>query len=402
METEISKKKPIVYTVTIITLIAISGFLAGFTLNLNNQIQNLSNEVKSLSIETKSLQTIIENIQKKIVDIQNIAPNLSLPAQSLPDRRLSDGLDFSILYQSVKESVVQVVVGNGGGSGFVYNSTHIVTNYHVVQSITDVEIILHDGESLNGKVVGKDQYSDLAVISITLPEGIRLKPLTIGDSTKLKVGERVVAVGTPFGLTGSITQGIVSQMGRLLQAPGTQYSIPNVIQVDAPINPGNSGGVLLNLNGELVGVTSAGITTSGVSGGVGLVIPSSTVKRIIPALLTTGTYKHPFIGIVGMDITLTIAQANKLNTTKGVIIVETMAGSPAQKAGIKGSILNNGLPIGGDVIVAVDGNIVRKIDDVISYSEEFKKPGDLIKITLLREGRKIDINIVLGERPLPN
>jgi S1-C subfamily serine protease len=401
MGAETSKKKPIAHII-IITLMVISGFLAGVSFNLQNQMQNLSNKVESLNIETKNLQIVIENMQKKIVDIQNLAPNISLPAQSLPSARLSNGLDFSNLYEHVRESVVQVIVGNGGGSGFVYNSTHIVTNFHVVESVTDTEIILHDGTALNGKVVGKDQYSDLAVISVVLPEGIRLKPLAIGDSTKLKVGERVVAVGAPFGLTGSITQGIVSQTGRLLQAPGTQYSIPNVIQIDAPINPGNSGGVLLNLNGELVGVTSAGITTSGVSGGVGLVIPSSAVKRIIPTLLTAGTYKHPFIGIIGTDVTLTIAQANKLNTTRGVIIIEVVSGSPAQKAGIRGSILNNQLPLGGDVIVAVDGNIVRKIDDIIAYSEEFKKPGDSIKATLLREGKKIDINIILGERPPPN
>jgi len=401
---KISKKRPISYIVTIITLIVVSGFLTGFTLNLQNQIQNFSNKVDLLNVETKSLQTVVENMQKKIVDIQNGAANnnITLPAQPLSDGKLSSGLDFSNLYQNVRESVVQIVAGDATGSGWVYDNTHVVTNFHVIESTNDVEIVLYDGTTLSGKVVGKDQYSDLAVISVTLPQGIRLRPLSIGDSLKLKVGERVVAVGAPFGLTGSITQGIVSQTGRLLQAPGTQYSIPNVIQIDAAINPGNSGGPLMNLNGEVVGVTSAGVTTGGAFEGIGLVIPSSSVKRVIPALLTTGTYKHPFLGITGGDVTTLIAQANKLNTTRGVIIVEVLAGSPAQKAGIRGSTVSNQIPVGGDVVVAVDGNVVRKIDDIIAYSEEFKKPGDSVTMTLLREGKKINVSVILGERPPPS
>ncbi len=402
MQAETSKKRPVVYAIMIITLMVISGFLAGFTLNLQNQIQNISSKVDSLTIETKSLRTVIENIQKKIIDIRDAVPNnVTLPAQPL-NGKLSNGLDFSDLYQNVRESVVQIIAGDATGSGWVDDSTHIVTNFHVIQSTNDVEIILYDGTTLSGKVAGKDQYSDLAVISVTLPQGIRLKSLNIGDSLKLKVGERVVAVGAPFGLTGSITQGIISQMGRLLPAPGTQYSIPNVIQIDAPINPGNSGGPLMNLNGEVVGVTSAGVTTSGAFEGIGLVIPSSAVKRVIPALLTTSTYKHPFLGITGGDVTPQIAQANKLNTTRGVIIVEVLANSPAQKAGIKGSMVSNQVPVGGDVIVAVDGNVVRKIDDIIAYSEEFKRPGDSITMTLLREGKKINVNVILGERPPPS
>ncbi len=401
---KISKKRPISYIVTIITLIVVSGFLTGFTLNLQNQMQNFSNKVDFLNVETKSLQTVVENMQKKIVDIQNGAANnnITLPAQPLSDGKLSNGLDFSNLYQNVRESVVQIVAGDATGSGWVYDNTHVVTNFHVIESTNDVEIVLYDGATLRGKIVGKDQYSDLAVISVTLPQGIRLRPLSIGDSLKLKVGERVVAVGAPFGLTGSITQGIVSQTGRLLQAPGTQYSIPNVIQIDAPINPGNSGGPLMNLNGEVVGVTSAGVTTGGAFEGIGLVIPSSSVKRVIPALLTTGTYKHPFLGITGGDVTPLIAQANKLNTTRGVIIVEVLAGSPAQKAGIRSSTVNNQIPVGGDVVVAVDGNVVRKIDDIIAYSEEFKKPGDSVTMTLLREGKKINVSVILGERPPPS
>ncbi|HKZ41623.1 MAG TPA: PDZ domain-containing protein, partial [Candidatus Hodarchaeales archaeon] len=193
-----------------------------------------------------------------------------------------------------------------------------------------------------------------------------------------------------------MTQGIVSQVGRLLQAPGTRYSIPNVIQIDAPINPGNSGGPLLNLNGEVLGVTSAGVTQTGGFQGVGLTIPVSAVKRVIPSLLAGGTYKHPYLGITGTDVSPTIAETMKLNTTRGVLVVEVTAGSPAEKAGIKGgtrsaNVDNIPTPIGGDVIIGVDGTVVRKIDDVIAYSEEFKKPGDTLTMTILREGKKMTI-----------
>ncbi|MBI2127032.1 MAG: trypsin-like peptidase domain-containing protein [Thaumarchaeota archaeon] len=315
--------------------------------------------------------------------------------------------DLSDLYDRVKGSVVQIRAGDAGGSGWVYdNENHVVTNFHVVQGTENVEVILEDGTMLRGKVVGTDQYSDLAVILVTTTQSVKLKPLSLGDSLKLRVGERVVAVGAPFGLAGSMTQGIVSQVGRLLQAPGTRYSIPNVIQIDAPINPGNSGGPLLNLNGEVLGVTSAGVTQTGGFQGVGLTIPVSAVKRVIPSLLAGGTYKHPYLGITGTDVSPTIAETMKLNTTRGVLVVEVTAGSPAEKAGIKGgtrsaNVDNIPTPIGGDVIIGVDGTVVRKIDDVIAYSEEFKKPGDTLTITILREGKKMTINIILGERPPP-
>jgi len=177
MQVETSKKRSVAYAVIIIALIVISGFLAGFTLNLQNQMQNISNKVELLNTETKSLQTTIENMQKRIIDIQSGVPNnVTLPVQGIGGR-LSNGLDFSTLYQNARESVVQIVAGDSTGSGWVYDSTHLVTNFHVIQSTNDVEIIMYDGTTLSGKVVGKDQYSDLAVILATSPQGIVLKPL---------------------------------------------------------------------------------------------------------------------------------------------------------------------------------------------------------------------------------
>lgn len=411
MQVESAPKRQIGYAVAIIVLMIIGGFTVGYTLNLQNQVQDLTSKVNSLTVETKSLQTVVNNMQKTLVDVQNrLSSNGAI--SPLPEgERLSNGLDFSELYQRVKESIVQIQAGSATGSGWVYDdNNHIVTNFHVVESTNNVNVILHDGTIFVGKVVGKDQYSDLAVILVNTTQGIKLKPLPLGDSMKLRVGERVVAVGAPFGLSGSISQGIVSQIGRLLPAPGTQYSIPNMIQIDASINPGSSGGALLNLNGEVVGVTSAGISDNGGFQGVGLAIPSSIVKRVIPSLLATGTYKHPFLGITGGDLLPVIVEANRLNVTRGVIVVDVLQGSPAERAGLRRSVMTQqrigndivSIPVGGDVIIGVDGNIVRKIDDLIAYSEEFKKPGDSILLTILREGRKITINVVLGERPLPN
>lgn len=406
--TDRAPRRTTAYVVVIIVLVIIGGFFGGYSLNQANQVKDLTNKIDSLNVEVKSLQTVIQNMQNKIVDVQNkVQEGVVNAPQPQGNGKALTTADLSDLYDRVKGSVVQIRAGDAGGSGWVYdNENHVVTNFHVVQGTENVEVILEDGTMLRGKVVGTDQYSDLAVILVTTTQSVKLKPLSLGDSLKLRVGERVVAVGAPFGLAGSMTQGIVSQVGRLLQAPGTRYSIPNVIQIDAPINPGNSGGPLLNLDGEVLGVTSAGVTQTGGFQGVGLTIPVSAVKRVIPSLLAGGTYKHPYLGITGTDVSPTIAETMKLNTTRGVLVVEVTAGSPAEKAGIKGgtrsaNVDNIPTPIGGDVIIGVDGTVVRKIDDVIAYSEEFKKPGDTLTITILREGKKMTINIILGERPPP-
>jgi S1-C subfamily serine protease len=409
MQTTDSASRRTVAYIAIIVLVIVAGFFGGYSLNQADQVRDLTSRVDSLNVEVKSLQTAIQNMQNKLVDVQNKVQEgvVNAPQPQAGNGRSLTTADLSALYDRVKGSVVQIRAGTAGGSGWVYdNENHVVTNFHVVQGTENIEIILEDGTTLRGKVVGTDQYSDLAVISVTTIAGVELKPLPIGDSLKLRVGERVVAVGAPFGLAGSMTQGIVSQVGRLLQAPGTRYSIPNVIQIDAPINPGNSGGPLLNLNGEVIGVTSAGVTQSGGFQGVGLAIPASAVNRVIPSLLTAGVYKHPYLGITGADVSPTIAETMKLNTTRGVLVVEVAAGSPAEKAGIRGgtgsaNINNIPIPIGGDVIIGVDGTIVRKIDDVIAYSEEFKKPGDTLMMTIIREGKKMTISIILGERPPP-
>ena len=285
--TDRAPRRTTAYVAVIIVLVIIGGFFGGYSLNQANQVKDLTNKIDSLNVEVKSLQTVIQNMQGTIVDVQNkVQEGVVNAPQPQGNGKALTTADLSDLYDRVKGSVVQIRAGDAGGSGWVYdNENHVVTNFHVVQGTENVEVILEDGTTLRGKVVGTDQYSDLAVILVTTTQSVKLKPLSLGDSLKLRVGERVVAVGAPFGLAGSMTQGIVSQVGRLLQAPGTRYSIPNVIQIDAPINPGNSGGPLLNLNGEVLGVTSAGVTQTGGFQGVGLTIPVSAVKRVIPSLL---------------------------------------------------------------------------------------------------------------------
>jgi S1-C subfamily serine protease len=337
------------------------------------------------------------------------------------------------LFSKVEKSVVQVAskedtgisLGSRLGSGFVYDRNgHIVTNYHVIAGGTSegkVQITFLDGSTYNARLIGGDPFSDLAVLQLdgeNIPS-YKLVPLPIGDSTTLRVGERVVAIGNPFGLSGSMTEGIVSGLGRMLPsaeqeeelemipsniAPSAGFLIPDIIQTDAPINPGNSGGPLLNIRGEVIGINTAIFSTTGASAGIGFAIPSNTIKNVIPSLITKGDYQHPYLGIVGVDITPEIAEALGLTEARGFLVTDVSSGSPAQKAGIQGgsSLANvNGreIAMGGDVILKVDEHTVRKLDDVLTYLEREKKVGEAVQLTILRNGGTENINLTLGPRP---
>lgn len=352
------------------------------------------------------------------------------------------------LFRKVEGSVVQVSTSTDGGnadgrsglgSGFVYDRDgHILTNYHVVASAisdddrlvsinpgSDITVTFLDGSAYNARIVGSDRFSDLAVLKLegdNLPYD-RLVPLPIGDSISLRVGEQVVAIGNPYGLSGSMTEGIISGLGRMIpsspetpsnpdeidptaQLPST-YSIPDIIQTDAPINPGNSGGPLLNTRGEVIAINTAIFSTTGASAGVGFAIPSSTIKKVVPSLLSTGTYQHPYIGIVGTAVTPEIADVLGLKEAKGFLVTEVADRSPAQEAGIRGGGGNlirtlGGIEIsgGGDVILKVDDKNVRKIDDVITHLEREKNVGDTIQFTILRNGATENIELTLGTRPI--
>jgi S1-C subfamily serine protease len=295
------------------------------------------------------------------------------------------------------------IIPTGVGSGFVFDKKgHVITNAHVVDGATKVVVTFLDGRSYNADVIGVDNFTDIAVIKVNADLSL-LHPLSLGDSSNLQVGEPIAAIGNPFGLSGSMTSGIVSQLGRLLPS-GAGYSIPDVIQTDAAINPGNSGGPLLNMRGEIVGINTAIQSATGEFTGVGFAVPSQTVAKIVPSLILNGEYKHPWIGISGRDIDPDLAKVLDLNDAVGFLVVTVVPDSPASKAGLHGSenieeIDGIQYTIGGDIILSVDGVEVRKISDILIHLQRAKSVGDDLVLEILRDGRTSNFTIVLGERP---
>ena len=319
------------------------------------------------------------------------------------------------LFEKAEPAVIQVnvkkiqsegateEVPGGSGSGFVYDDTgHIITNNHVIDDALKITVTFLDGESYAAEIVGNDADLDLAVLKINARNSY-LHHLELGSSSELKVGQQVVAIGNPFGLSGSMTTGIVSQIGRLLpQESG--YSIPNVIQTDAAINPGNSGGPLLNLNGEVVGINTAIQSETGNFTGVGFAIPSDTVNKVVPILIRDGGIRHPWLGVSGIDIDYELAEIRGLDSTKGFLIVSVIEGSPADIAGLMGTetrkmIDGRDVPMDGDIIIKIDGDLVRKIADILVHLQMEKLVGDEMVLTILRDGEVMDKTIFLGERP---
>jgi len=278
----------------------------------------------------------------------------------------SKKLSLIEIFENSEEGVVRVNVQRseenatpvGVGSGFVFDKKgHVITNAHVVDDATKIVVTFLDGRSYNAEIVGIDTFTDIAVIKVNADLSL-LHPLPLGDSSNLQVGEPIAAIGNPFGLSGSMTSGIVSQLGRLLPS-GAGYSIPDVIQTDAAINPGNSGGPLLNMRGEIVGINTAIQSATGEFTGVGFAIPSQTVAKIVPNLIKNGEYKHPWIGISGRDIDPDLAKILELNDSLGFLIVTVIPDSPASIAGLHGSeniVEKEGVQytIGGDIILSVD------------------------------------------------
>ncbi len=305
------------------------------------------------------------------------------------------------------QKAIQASGTSSVGSGFVFDSNgHIITNAHVISDAQKIVITFLDGRSYNAELIGKDQFTDIAVIKVDVDESL-LQPLLLGDSSQLKVGEQIAAIGNPFGLSGSMTAGIVSQLGRLLPAQNSGFSIPDVIQTDAAINPGNSGGPLLNMRGEVIGINTAIQSVTGEFTGVGFAIPSRTVSKIVPTLIEHGEYDHPWLGISGRNIDPDLARILKLEDARGFLIVTVVEDSPAFKAGLHGSsetkeIDGVSYPAGGDIILSVDGKEVRQIDDILLHLQREKSVGDEIVLEILRDGRITNFILILEERPNSN
>ena len=301
------------------------------------------------------------------------------------------------------QGTVQGDIG-GVGSGFVYdNLGHIITNAHVVDGADKATVTFLDGSQYNAEIIGEDKFTDIAVIKVSEKPRL-LHPLEIGDSSLLQVGEQVAAIGNPFGLSGSMTSGIVSQIGRLIAAQDSGFSIPDVIQTDAAINPGNSGGPLLNMRGQVIGINTAIQSISGEFVGIGFAVPSNTVSKIVPTLIEEGKYPHPWIGISGKDIDPDLARVLDLKQAKGFLVITVVDGSPADKAGLKGmsqtQIINGEeYPADGDIIIWVDDKEVRKISDILIHLQREKSVGDEMVLGILRDGDFMHLTLKLVERP---
>ena len=320
------------------------------------------------------------------------------------------GYEYSLIdiFEKSEESIVQVSVlrgeSEGGmGSGFVYSDEgYVITNQHVVQDAQKVMITFLDGEAYIGNVIGSERDLDIAVVKVE-PTNTYLQPIKIGDSSELKVGEKIAAIGNPFGLSGSMTAGIVSQMGRLLPQE-TGYSIPDVIQTDAAINPGNSGGPLINMKGEVVGINTAIQSATGEFSGIGFAVPSNTVKKVVPVLIENGEFKHPWMGISGTDVDPELAEVRGLKSSKGFLVVSVIEGSPAETAGLLGVTETEErdgreFALDGDIILSIDGETVRKISDILVHLQREKSVGDEMVLSVNRNGEMLELTMILEERP---
>jgi S1-C subfamily serine protease len=290
------------------------------------------------------------------------------------------------------------------GSGFVYDKQgHIITNNHVIDGAKTADLTFVDGNTYTAKVIGTDPSGDLAILQIAENfSAEKVVPLVIANSSSLQVGQQVIALGNPFGLSDTMTTGIISQIGRLLPNPDTGFAIPNGIQTDAPINPGNSGGPLLNLQGQVVGMNTAISSSTGGFSGIGFAVPSNAILKEVPRLIQTGTYNHPWLGIAGGAITPDIAQTAGLSRNyKGVVVGSVQAGSPAQKTGLQGVSQEqpSSTPHIGDIIIRVDGHSLKSIDDLINYIDVQKSVGDNAMLAVNRHGQIMNMNLVLGTRP---
>jgi S1-C subfamily serine protease len=393
--------KHIHYGIIALIVIIVVGFLAGgyyaYTAyenqktTLENEIGTLSAELSALKAQTGS-QSQVAFTNVSLTQLYNKTSNSVVMIEGFITQS-------SILGQTTEE--VQ-------GSGFVYNynltgQMVIITNYHVVDGATDISVTFKNGNAYTATVLGHDVYSDLAVLAVNAPPD-QFKPLNLTYSSLLNVGDPVVAIGNPFGLTGSMTTGTVSALNRTITENTTGgYAIPDIIQFSAPINPGNSGGPLLDSQGNVVGITTAIVENSQ---GLGFAIPSDTILREVSTLIHNGTYEHSWIGIEGTDMDYYIANAMDINITYGWLITSVLSNSPAAAAGLRpatqnATIFGTTIPIGGDIILAMNGTRIINGDTLSAYLEENTRPGNMLILTVIRNGTSTNVPLTLGVRPQP-
>jgi S1-C subfamily serine protease len=374
------------------------------------EVTRVVTEVQTEVVEVEGTSTVQEATVTRVVT-ETVSP-IALGQAEVPEVALDLESMLIDLYEFANPSVVQIrvyVTANqatplGSGSGFVYDEAgRIITNNHVVEGGNIIEVVFSDGSRRRAEIVGRDPDSDLAVIEVdSLPPGV--PPLPLGNSNALRVGQLAVAIGSPFGRAGSMTLGIVSALGRTLPAPRmvdgrlSQYTLPQVIQTDAPINPGNSGGPLLNLQGEVIGVNSAIATATGIGSGVGFAVPVNAVRRIAPVLIAEGSYTYPYMGIgYDEDSILRHQEQLGLDQRPGLPVTQVVTGGPADRAGVQPFSAATGQA--GDLIVAIDDQEVRDWSDLIGYLVFETAVGQTVQLTIVRNGETVIIPLTLGARP---
>jgi S1-C subfamily serine protease len=323
---------------------------------------------------------------------------------------------LTAIYQRVNPSVVNITVrqlerlgrgdeffAEGQGSGFVWDKAgHVVTNHHVIANASEVDVTFWNDVTVSAEVIGADPDSDLAVVQVDMSPD-ELFPAELGDSDTVQVGEQAIAIGNPFGYEGTMTVGIISAVGRSIPAT-TGFQIPEAIQTDAAINPGNSGGPLLDMQGRVIGINAQIRSEVRANSGVGFAIPVNLAKRVVPALIERGRYEHSWLGISGIPVTPSMARDLNLSAERGVLIVEVIRDSPAERAGLRPGrrmvdYKGRPIPLDGDILVQIDDYTLSNFDDLLIYLSRYTSPGQKVRLTVMRSDQRVEIPVTLGTRP---
>jgi S1-C subfamily serine protease len=376
-----------------------------FSLGLSLVILDQSNfEAEAIKVPIVEVSSSVDQIQDPPQDAQSLEDQIA---------SLYEALSPSVVHITSTTSIATGPFGSvpqeGTGSGFIYDEDgHILTNFHVIEGAQEILVTFSTGEVYAADVTGTDELNDLAILSVAA-EGTLPDPLVLADSDELRVGQFVLAIGNPYGLDQTLTTGVVSALGRVIQSPEDNRFIGEAIQTDAAINPGNSGGPLLDLDGQVIGINSQILSASGASAGIGFAVSSATIERVVPELINTGTYAHPWLGISMLDINPTTAKILReagmdVPIDHGILIMQVSPGSPADEAGLKSGnsearVGNMIIPLGGDIIIALDGNPMECFQDLTVYMETEVTPGESVLLTILRDGVTTDVLAVPIAQP---
>jgi len=377
----------------------------------------------ALSLGCLAVPTVTRQVETTAVPTATVVPP-SAPVVVIPPDTALENLQTQVeaVYAATGDSVVNIAVTTigtdfffnpvpqeGTGSGFVYDGLgHIITNFHVVDGAEEINVTFKDGTTIMAEVLGEDPTYDLAVVKVD-PDAYPMHPLSLGDSEFLRIGQFVVAIGAPFGLDQSLTFGVISSLGRIIESPDRRY-IGEAIQTDAAINPGNSGGPLLDLEGRVIGVNAQIVSPSRANAGIGFAIPARLVKRVAPQLIEFGIYRHPWMGVGPVGLTPQLTEISRDAgydvPDVGVLIMSVERDSAADRAGLRGaqdqvSTRWGDVPVGGDVILSFDGTPITDSRDLIAYLETFTQLGDTVEVEIYRAGEILELSVTLGERPMP-